>query len=217
MGGLGIFVLPSYINPAGIDKSFYGMLLAILAGLVIGAIAMFIMHKDDENCTEEETSKDTVKAENLISKEVIVSPIKGEVMPLEMIKDEVFSTGLLGKGIAIEPSEGKVIAPVDGVVKTLFPTYHAIGIASDKGAEILIHVGMDTVQLGGKCFTPKIAQGDRVKAGQLLLEFDIKGIKEAGFPVTTPVIITNSDNYLDVIKTDKKTIECKEELIKVMI
>lgn len=217
MGGLGIFVLPCYINPAGIDKSFYGMLLAILAGLVIGAIAMFIMHKDDENCTEEETSKDTVKAENLISKEVIVSPIKGEVMPLEMIKDEVFSTGLLGKGIAIEPSEGKVIAPVDGVVKTLFPTYHAIGIASDKGAEILIHVGMDTVQLGGKCFTPKIAQGDRVKAGQLLLEFDIKGIKEAGFPVTTPVIITNSDNYLDVIKTDKKTIECKEELIKVMI
>ena len=217
MGGLGIFVLPSYINPAGIDKSFYGMLLAILAGLVIGAIAMFIMHKDDENCTEEETSKDTVKAENLISKEVIISPIKGEVMPLEMIKDEVFSTGLLGKGIAIEPSEGKVIAPVDGVVKTLFPTYHAIGIASDKGAEILIHVGMDTVQLGGKCFTPKIAQGDRVKAGQLLLEFDIKGIKEAGFPVTTPVIITNSNNYLDVIKTDKKTIECKEELIKVMI
>lgn len=217
MGGLGIFVLPSYINPAGIDNSFYGMILAILAGLVIGAIAMFIMHKDDENCAEEETSKDAVKAEDLISKEVIVSPIKGEVMPLEMIKDDVFSTGLLGKGIAIEPSEGKVIAPVDGIVKTLFPTYHAIGITSDKGSEILIHVGMDTVQLGGKYFTPKIAQGDRVKAGQLLLEFDIKGIKEAGFPVTTPIIITNSDNYLDVIKTDKKTIECKEELIKVMI
>lgn len=134
-----------------------------------------------------------------------------------MIKDEVFSKGLLGKGIVIEPSEGKVVAPVDGVVTTLFPTYHAIGITSDKGVEILIHVGMDTVQLEGRCFTPKIAQGDRIKAGQLLLEFDIKGIKEAGFMVTTPIIVTNSDSYLDVIETDKKTVEYKEELIKVMI
>jgi beta-glucoside PTS system EIICBA component len=214
MGGLGIFALPSYINPAGIDKGFYGMALAMIVGLVLGFIAMFVTYKDD---TKEEITQDKTKATELISKEVIVSPVKGEVMPLEMLKDEVFSKGLLGKGIAIEPSEGKVVAPVDGVVTTLFPTYHAIGITSDKGAEILIHIGMDTVQLEGKCFTPKISQGDRIKAGQLLLEFDIKGIKEAGFPVTTPIIITNSDNYLDVIETNKKTIERKEELIKVMI
>ncbi len=217
MGGLGIFALPNYINPDGIDKGFYGMALAMIAGLVLGFIAMAATYKDEANDTQEESKKDTTQTTDLISKEVIMSPIKGDVMPLEMVKDEVFSKGLLGKGVAIEPSEGKVVAPVDGVITTLFPTYHAIGITSDKGAEILIHIGMDTVQLGGKCFTPKIAQGDRIKAGQLLLEFDIKGIKEAGFPVTTPIIITNSDHYLDVIETEKKVVECKEELINVVI
>lgn len=214
IGGLGIFALPAYINPLGIDKGFYGMALAMVAGVVLGFIAMFVIYKDETN---DEASKDGAKTDGLISQDVIFSPIKGDVIHLEMVKDEVFSKGLLGKGIAIEPSEGKVVAPVDGVITTLFPTYHAIGITSDKGAEILIHIGMDTVQLEGKCFTPKIAQGDRVKAGQLLLEFDVNGIKEAGFPVTTPVIITNSDNYLDVIETDKKTIERDEELFKVMI
>lgn len=217
MGALGVFALPSYINPAGIDKGFYGMALAMIVGLVLGFIVMFVMYKEDINTIKEDGVQDTVKTSELVSKEVIVSPIKGQVLPLEMVKDEVFSKGLLGKGVAIEPIEGKVVSPVDGVVTTLFPTYHAIGITSDNGAEILIHIGMDTVQLEGKCFTPKVAQGDKIKAGQLLLEFDIKGIKEAGLTVTTPVIITNSDNYLDVIETDKKEIDRKEELIKVMI
>ena len=214
VGGLGVFALPSYISPSGVDGGFYGMILAMVVGLVLGFIVMYPLYKDEE---KEEVVQDIAKNTELISKEVIVSPIKGEIVSLEMVKDEVFSKGLLGKGIAIEPSEGKVISPVDGVVTTLFPTYHAIGITSDKGAEILIHIGMDTVQLEGKGFTPKVAQGDRVKAGQLLLEFDIKAIKEAGYLVTTPIIITNSDSYLDVIETDKKTIECKEELINVMI
>lgn len=212
-GGIGVFALPSYINPAGIDKGFYGMVLAMVVGLVLGFIAMFVVYKDDKK----EEVQETNIVNELISKEVITSPIKGEVMPLEMVKDEVFSKGLLGKGVAIEPSEGKVVAPVDGVVTTLFPTYHAIGITSDNGAEILIHVGMDTVQLEGKGFTPKIAQGDKIKAGQTLLEFDIASIKKAGFLVTTPVIVTNSDKYLDVIETDKKVIKCNEDLIRVMI
>ena len=213
VGGMGVFALPSYINPAGIDKGFYGMALAMLVGLVLGFIAMFVVYKDE---VKEET-KEGNKVNELISKEAITSPIKGEVMPLEMVKDEVFSKGLLGKGVAIEPSEGKVVSPVDGVITTLFPTYHAIGITSDNGAEILIHVGMDTVQLEGKGFTPKIAQGDKVKAGQTLLEFDIAAIKKAGLPVTTPVIVTNSDKYLDIIETDKKIINYKDELLRVMI
>ena len=212
VGGMGLFSIPTFMGPDG-TGGIFGILLATVVGLVLGFLAMFFTYKDE---VQEET-KEVVKSEQLIQQEVIVSPIKGDVMPLEMIKDEVFSKGLLGKGVAIEPTEGKVVAPVDGVVTTLFPTYHAIGITSDKGAEILIHVGMDTVQLEGKCFTPKIAQGDKVKAGQLLLEFDIKGIKNAGLPVTTPVIITNSDNYLDVIETDKKKTERKEEIIKVML
>ncbi len=145
-----------------------------------------------------------VEAKNLVKQEVISSPIKGDVLPLNQVKDEVFSAGLLGKGVAIEPKEGKVVSPVDGTLTTLFPTHHALGITSDNGAEILIHVGMDTVQLEGKCFTPKAKQGDKIKAGQVLLEFDIDGIKEAGYPVTTPVIISNSDNYLDIIGTEAK-------------
>ena len=212
VGGMGLFSIPTFIGPDG-TGGIFGILLATAVGLVLGFLAMFFTYKDE---VQEET-KEEAKVGELIQQEVIVSPIKGDVMPLEMIKDEVFSKGLLGKGVAIEPTEGKVVAPVDGVVTTLFPTYHAIGITSDKGAEILIHIGMDTVQLEGKCFTPKIAQGDKVKTGQLLLEFDIKGIKEAGLPVTTPVIITNTDNYLDVIETDKKKTERKEEIIKVML
>lgn len=212
IGGMGLFSIPTFMGPDG-TGGIFGILLATVVGLVLGFLAMFFTYKDE---VQEET-KEVAKVGQLIQQEVIVSPIKGDVMPLEMIKDEVFSKGLLGKGIAIEPTEGKVVAPVDGVVTTLFPTYHAIGITSDKGAEILIHIGMDTVQLEGKCFTPKIAQGDKVKTGQLLLEFDIKGIKEAGLPVTTPVIITNTDNYLDVIETDKKKTERKEEIIKVML
>ena len=212
IGGMGLFSVPTFMGPDG-TGGIFGILLATVVGLVLGFLAMFFTYKDE---VQEET-KEVAKVGQLIQQEVIVSPIKGDVMPLEMIKDEVFSKGLLGKGIAIEPTEGKVVAPVDGVVTTLFPTYHAIGITSDKGAEILIHIGMDTVQLEGKCFTPKIAQGDKVKTGQLLLEFDIKGIKEAGLPVTTPVIITNTDNYLDVIETDKKKTERKEEIIKVML
>ena len=161
--------------------------------------------------------KKTKKENPLVKQEILVSPLKGEVKPLSEVKDEAFSKGALGKGIAIEPTEGKVIAPVDGVLTTFFPTGHALGITSDNGAEILIHVGMDTVQLEGKYFTPKAKQGDTVKAGDVLLEFDIKAIKAEGYSVITPVIITNSDNYLDVIETDKKTINYKEDLLTVMI
>lgn len=217
VGGIGAFSIPSFINPAGIDKGFYGIVLAMALGLVLGFIAMFVIYKDEAKDIKEESTQDTTKTAELISKEVIVSPIKGDVLPLSEVKDEVFSAGLLGKGVAIEPKEGKVVSPVNGIVTTLFPTYHAVGITSDNGAEILIHVGMDTVQLEGKCFSPKVKQGDKIKVGQLLLEFDIKGIKEAGYPVTTPVIVSNSDNYLDIIGTDKKDINREEDLLTVMI
>lgn len=152
-----------------------------------------------------------------MKQELLVSPLKGEVKALSELKEEAFAKGALGKGIAIEPTEGKVVAPVDGVITTLFPTGHAIGITSVNGTEILIHVGMDTVQLEGKHFTPKVAQGDIVKAGQLLLEFDINAIKDKGFSLITPIVITNSDSYLDIIETEKKDINYEENLLAVMI
>lgn len=212
IGGMGIFALPSYIGPNGMDKGFYGMAIAMVVGLVLGFVMMlFTKFEDDPEVSE------ATKANSLVRQEILVSPIKGEVKPLSEVKDEAFSKGLLGKGVAIEPTEGKVIAPVDGVLTTLFPTGHALGITSDNGAEILIHIGMDTVQLDGKHFTPKAKQGDIVKAGDVLLEFDIKAIKEEGYSLITPVIITNSDNYLDVIETDKKNVNYREDLLTVMI
>jgi PTS system beta-glucosides-specific IIC component len=212
IGGMGIFALPSYIGPNGMDQGFYGMAIAMVVGLVLGFVLMlFSGYKDEEEVQENKNEN------SLVKQEVVMSPLKGEVKPLSEVKDEAFSKGALGKGIAIEPTEGKVISPVDGVLTTLFPTGHALGITSDNGAEILIHVGMDTVQLEGKHFTPKAKQGDIVKAGDVLLEFDIKAIKAEGYSVITPVVITNSDNYLDVIETDKKNINYKEDLLTVMI
>ena len=219
VGGMGIFAIPIFIGPSGIDKSFLGIIVASIAGLIVGFLLMYFTKLSPEDMTDGKVEKVENKdnKDALVKQEVIVSPIKGDVLPLSEVKDEVFSQGLLGKGVAIEPKEGKVVAPVDGTLTTLFPTHHALGITSDKGAEILIHVGMDTVQLEGKCFTPKVKQGERVKAGQVLLEFDIKGIKEAGYHVTTPVIVSNSDNYLDIIGADKKDINREEDLLTVMI
>ena len=216
MGGLGIFALPSHINPEGIDKNFYGMVLAMVSGIIAGFLMMYFTKLSPEDMTDGKIENIENK-DILVKQEVINSPIKGNVLALNEVKDEVFSAGLLGKGVAIEPKEGKVVAPVDGTLTTLFPTYHALGITSDNGAEILIHVGMNTVELEGKCFTPKVKQGDKIRAGQVLLEFDIDGIKEAGYPVTTPVIVSNSDNYLDIIGTDKKNINREEELLTVII
>jgi len=211
MAGMGIFGIPTFIGPNGLDKGFYGAIIGIIVSFVLGFVMMFFSKLE-----EDETKEEKVEAP-LVKQEIVVSPLRGEVKPLSEVKDEAFSKGALGKGIAIEPTEGKVISPVDGVLTTFFPTCHALGITSDNGAEILIHVGMDTVQLEGKHFTPKAKQGDIVKAGDVLLEFDIKAIKAEGYSVITPVIITNSDSYLDIIETDKKVINYKEDLLTIMI
>ncbi|MFL6560187.1 MAG: PTS glucose transporter subunit IIA, partial [Bacillus sp. (in: firmicutes)] len=140
---------------------------------------------------------------------------KGKVIPLNQVEDAAFSSEVMGKGIAIEPSEGKVVSPVNGVVTTLFKTKHAIGITSDNGVEILIHVGMDTVKLDGEHFIAHIIQGDTVKTGDLLVEFDIAKIKAAGCEVTTPIIITNSGDYAEINPTVKNAIEQKETLLTI--
>ncbi len=122
----------------------------------------------------------------------------------------------MGPGLAIIPSEGKLYAPCDGEISVFFPTGHAIGIVSAKGAELLIHVGMDTVDMDGDGFTPKKQQGDSVKKGDLLLEFDIEKIKAAGHEIATPVIITNSDEYADVVPADPATVKVGDEILTVL-
>ena len=114
------------------------------------------------------------------------------------------------------PSDGKVVAPVNGVVTTLFPSLHAIGILSDEGVEVLIHIGLNTVQLEGRGFEACIKQGDRITKGQTILKFDIDVIKEAGYSVVTPIVVTNSSQFLDVVQTESKNIELEDNLITVI-
>lgn len=139
----------------------------------------------------------------------IFSPLTGDVVALSDVEDEVFSSGAMGDGVAILPSEGRVVAPADAEVTLLFPTKHAIGLKTAGGAEILIHVGMDTVSLNGSCFDSHVSVGDKVKKGQLLLTFDIEEIKKAGLTTVTPIIITNTADYqsIDLCKNNKVIFE----------
>jgi PTS system beta-glucosides-specific IIC component len=123
------------------------------------------------------------------------APMAGKAVPITEVPDPTFAEGMLGNGIAIEPTEGKVYAPCDATVDMMFATGHAVSLVADCGAEILIHVGLETVSLEGKPFTVHVANGDKVKKGQLLIEADLDAIKAAGLPVITPVVICNPDDY----------------------
>lgn len=125
---------------------------------------------------------------------ILLSPSKGEVIRLQEVPDKVFAHKMLGEGFAVDPQEGLIYSPVDGVIKLLFPTLHAVSIETDEGLKVLIHIGIDTVDLNGQGFTTNIKLGDRVKKGDLLMKFDIEIIKENGKSPITPVIITNTEN-----------------------
>ncbi|RPK03077.1 PTS system, beta-glucoside-specific IIB component [Priestia endophytica] len=153
-----------------------------------------VPRKKEEIMNRENTMTNDMKSEeSQITR--MFSPIEGEAVSLNEVNDQVFSQGLVGKGVAIRPSKGKVIAPFDGKVEVMYKTKHAIGLKSLSGIELLIHVGIDTVNLEGKYFTNKINQGQDIKLGDVLLEFDIEAIKKEGYDTITPVIVTNSDNY----------------------
>jgi len=149
----------------------------------------------EDNKTEATAEKEEKKQ---TSEQVIKSPMNGTIIPLSEVPDAVFSSEMLGKGFGVEPSEGKAYAPVDGEVTTVFDTKHAIGLMSKNGVELLIHMGMDTVKLNGKGFDVKVKTGDQVKAGDLLAEFDMDFIKGEGYPVTTAVVVTNTDDCEEI-------------------
>lgn len=216
MAGMGVFGYTAYIDSANNDIS--GMVISMVVSalaLVAAFVLVYLTYKDDAPA-KKETASSSASASAAGKAGTVESPVKGNVMALENVKDEVFSTGAMGKGIAVEPVEGKVYAPADGEITTFFPTGHAIGILTDTGAEILIHVGMDTVEMKGRGFTPKAKQGDRVKKGDLLLEFDMEKIKAEGHPVTTPIIITNTDDYADIIPTDASAVAVGDEILKLL-
>lgn len=210
-GPLGIFKLPLFIDPKnGITVGFWGAVVAMVVSLVLGFILTIFFGGVNKN-NEVKDTKQKIEEGN---DEEIFSPIKGQVLPLNEIPDQVFASGTMGKGVGILPEEGRVVSPVVGTVTALFKTKHAIGITSENGVEILIHVGMDTVQLEGKYFTTHINQGDSVKVGDLLIEFDIEKIKEAGYQVVTPIIVANSDNYKEIDITNNKNVKERDLLIR---
>ncbi|MCT9852396.1 beta-glucoside-specific PTS transporter subunit IIABC [Priestia megaterium] len=195
--------------------------LGVLAALVCGVLLTILFGFEDKKQQKVSSGQQEVnnKPENkpsLMKTTSIISPLIGDVKLLNQVNDQVFSSGALGKGIAIEPTTGKAFSPVNGVVSTLFPTGHAIGITSEEGIEILIHIGIDTVQLDGKYYEPQIKQGDQVTQGDLLVNFDIERIKEAGYQVTTPIIITNTVNYLDVIPTDAEHVTLDDSILTIV-
>ena len=188
MAGMGIFEMPAMFPQNGTGAEMFQCVIASAFAIIPTFIAAYVFYRDDhkeDNVTES------------LSEEVN-QPIEGKIIPLNQVEDDAFSQEVLGKGIAIIPSEGKVYAPFDGTVITLFPTKHAIGIVSDNGCEVLIHIGMNTVQLNGKYFTSHVQQGDKVKKGQLLVEFDIDHILQEGYNLETPVIITNTKDYSNI-------------------
>lgn len=212
--GLGIFTIPGFIGgTVAVNKILLNVIIALGIGIGFSFIATYVLYKDD---VEEE--KEDIKPSNKIdtNKTNIMAPIKGELVDLSQAEDEAFALGTLGDGVVIQPTEGKVYAPIDGTITVLFPTLHAIGIVGDNGVEMLIHVGFNTVQMDGKGFKAHIKQGDHVKKGQLLLDVDLKEIEKSGFSTETPVIISNSNDMMEVIKTDKKNVVKEDTIMTVL-
>ena len=141
------------------------------------------------------------------------SPVEGKTIPLTQVSDEVFASGVLGKGIAVQPASGKILAPADATVSMIYPTLHAVGLILDSGIEMMIHIGIDTVKLNGKYFEKHVQDGDHVKKGQLLVSFDIQKIEQAGYDLTTTVVVTNSKNYAAIGSTNKDNVTNNDQLL----
>lgn len=218
VGALGVFLYPSLVNSKTGDMS--GMYAAIMASIAAVVIAFLIQYFVPVPLLY--GNPDTKKEEPVIPKakelqsNILASPMIGKVVKLDDVPDEVFASGAMGAGIAIDPTDGIVVAPANAEVTLLFPTKHAIGLKTEDGLELLIHVGMDTVSLAGKGFKSFVEAGDTVQAGQKLLEFDVNTIKEAGLPVIAPIVITNSADFEDILTTQESRIDIGDYLLTVV-
>ena len=201
---ISIFSFLQLIPPTGINEKFYAVVFGSLISFGVSTTVTYLfgIPKDkkaaDENQPQNNEDKKQTDEVKQVETITISSPMTGKVIPLTQVNDPTFAGELMGKGSAIIPTIGQALAPEDGEVVSLFRTKHAIGFVTHSGAEILIHIGIDTVKLDGQHFEAHVEAGSKVKKGDLLVSFDIDAIKQAGFEVTTPIIITNSDDYKDV-------------------
>ncbi|MUO33171.1 beta-glucoside-specific PTS transporter subunit IIABC [Enterococcus gallinarum] len=213
----GLFGLPAYIG----EGDFMNLWLMVAAvaisfiGATIAAYMLGIPVESDEVPAVKE--KERPASSEMIRSTALKSVVEGEVVLLNEINDQAFSTGALGKGIGIKPTSHVIHSPIDGEVLTVFPTKHAIGLRSDQGVEVLIHIGIDTVSLEGKYFTMNVKQGDRVRTGQPIGEVDFEKVREAGYDTTTIVVITNTNDFLDVIPTSNNQLVKSDDLLNIVL
>ena len=216
-GSLGVvmndFVLPSVLSIPAFTP-IWEYLIGIGVAFVLGFLLTYLLGYEGKTAKINDNYNHIIVG---VKPETISSPLRGKVVPLTAINDPLFATETVGKGIAIEPEVGKVFSPVNGVVTTQFPTRHAVGVTSDDGAEVLVFIGLDTIKLNGKYYKSHVKQGDKVKKGDLLIEFDMDQIKAAGYETNTLVIITNTEEYLDIKATNNQTVEYKDDLLKLTI
>ena len=220
-GGMGIFEFPAMINPDGTSGNIIVAISGAVLAIFLGFIITFFTYKDKniEN-TEDSENKEDINDKNkttLLNKEIIFSPLKGKLLKLKDSKDEAFASESLGKGTLIIPEEGKAVSPINGTVTTVTPTLHAIGLTSDSGIEILIHIGINTVELNGKYFKSNLKEGDKVSIGDDLLEFDIDSIVKEGYSIESPIIVVNTDKYLDILETESNVnVNYKDSILTVI-
>ena len=214
-GLVSLLTIPSFISTIdGVESNVTMAIIATGISFILAFVGTLLVGFEDP---AEETKKKATAVETLSSgRHNLKSPLTGKVLPLSEVADQVFSSGAMGKGIAIEPEKGELVAPADGEITTIFPTGHAVGLTTTDGIEILMHIGMDTVELNGTGFETVVKQGDQVKAGDLLVKFDIEAIHAAGYSTVTPIVITNTDQFADVLELDQKEIISNEDFLAIV-
>ena len=205
-GFANIFTIAQMIPPGGVNATLWGGVIGTAVALVLSCSLTLVAGMPGRSAPE---------AVAPAGENDVLAPMTGTVLALDQVPDTTFASGLLGSGAAIIPSDNKVVAPFAGVVASLFQTKHAIGLLSNGGIEVLIHVGIDTVKLDGKPFTAHVKVGDRVQPGDLLLEFDRQAIIDAGYDLATPIIISNSDEYRDVVTVAATSVNAGAPLLSV--
>lgn len=214
-GSPGLLTLPVYIGGDSMSNFYYAC-IGVVISIVVAFIIAFALYKDSVDETVEEKKEEVKKALVKEGMVTVCAPLTGEAVALSEVNDLTFAEEIMGPGMAIIPTEGKVVSPVNGTVAMIFETKHAIALVDDNGTELLIHVGLDTVKLGGKYFTAHVKAGDKVKVGSPLVDFDLNGIKGEGYDIITPVIVTNSAEYSSVLSITDRAVKMGEEVIKVV-
>jgi PTS system beta-glucosides-specific IIC component len=208
--------LPAVLLYIGDDtmKFFWNIIIALIISAAVTAVLTYVLSFKYEK--DEITDVPEIKP-IILEDTRLISPIHGTVIPLSQVQDEAFASEALGKGFAINPSEGEVFAPFNGKVVAVFPTKHAIGLMSDSGMEILIHVGLNTVELNGQYFDALVEPDQPVTKGQLLLTFDVKKIEAAGYPTQVPVVVTNTPQYSSIEMIKQGDVNKDEEVLVVKV